>query len=72
MTQLLEEAIQQIHKLPAAQQDAIAAVILDELADEQQWDEAFARSQDKLARMAEKVREDIKAGRVKTMGIDEL
>jgi len=72
MTQLLEEAIQQIHNLPAAQQDAIAAVILDELADEQQWDAAFARSQDKLARMAEKVREDIKAGRVKTMGIDEL
>ena len=72
MTQLLEEAIQQIHNLPAAQQDAIAAVILDELADEQQWDAAFARSQDKLARMAEKVREDIKAARVKTMGIDEL
>jgi hypothetical protein len=72
MTQLLEKAIEKIHDLPAAQQDAIAAVILDELADEQQWDEAFARSQDKLAKMAEKVREDIKAGRVKTMGIDEL
>ena len=47
-------------------------MILDELADEQQWDMAFARSQDKLAMLAEKVREDIKAGRVRKMGFDEL
>jgi hypothetical protein len=32
----------------------------------------FARSQDKLAKLAEKVREDIKAGRVMKMGFDEL
>jgi hypothetical protein len=72
MTSLLEKAIAEIHKLPAVEQDAIATIILDELADEQQWDMAFARSQDKLARLAEKVREDIKAGRVREMGFDEL
>jgi hypothetical protein len=72
MTQLLEKAIAEIYKLPATEQDAIAAMILDELADEQQWDMAFACSQDKLAKLAEKVREDIKAGRVRDMGFDEL
>jgi hypothetical protein len=72
MTQLLEKAIAEISKLPTAEQDAIATMILDELADEQQWDMAFARSQDKLARLAEKVREDIKAGRVRKIGFDEL
>lgn len=72
MTQLLEKAIAEIYKLPATEQDAIAAMILDELADEQQWDMAFARSQDKLAKLAEKVREDIKAGQVREMGFDEL
>ncbi len=35
MTTLLQQAISEIQKLPAAKQDAIAAVILDELADEQ-------------------------------------
>ncbi len=72
MTHLLEKAIAEIHKLPPVEQDAIASIILDELADEEQWDMAFARSQDKLAKLAEKAREDIKTGRVRRMGIDEL
>lgn len=72
MTQLLEQALAQVQKLSAAEQDAIAALILDELADENRWDESFARSQDQLARLAEKVREDIRAGRVHDLGWDEL
>ena len=47
-------------------------MILEELEDEQQWDEAFAASQDKLAQLAQKVRVDIKAGHVTKMGFDEL
>ena len=72
MTQLLEEVIAKIHKLPAAEQDAIATMILDELADEQQWDKVFANSQDKLTKLAKKVREDIKVGKIKKLGFDEL
>ena len=72
MTQLLEQALTELKKLPASEQDAIAAVILDEIADERRWDEQFARSQDQLARLADKVREDIRAGRVKDIGVDEL
>lgn len=65
MTQLLQQAMAQIQKLPASEQDAIAALILEEIADEQRWDEAFARSQDQLGRLAAKVRKDIAEGRIK-------
>jgi hypothetical protein len=72
MTQLLEKAVAQLHELSTEEQDAIATLILDELADEAQWDEAFAGTQAQLARWADKVRQDIKAGRVRQQGIDEL
>ena len=72
MTQLLEQAFTEVKKLPAPEQDAIAALILDELADERHWQESFARSQEQLARLAAKVREDVRAGRVKSGGFDQL
>jgi hypothetical protein len=72
MTQLLEQALDEIRKLPAPEQDAIAAMILEELADERRWDEAFARSQEPLTRLAAKVREDVRAGRVRQARMDEL
>ncbi|HZV05823.1 MAG TPA: hypothetical protein VE999_12140 [Gemmataceae bacterium] len=72
MTQLLEQALSEVKKLPEPEQDAIAALILDELADERRWQESFARSQDQLARMAAKAREDIRAGRVQSGGFDQL
>ena len=72
MTQLLEKALIAVYKLPPEKQDAIVAVILEELEDDQQWGEAFAASQDKLAQLAQKVRTDIKAGHVTKMGFDEL
>ena len=72
MTELLEKALSEVYKLAPEQQDAIASVILEELEDEKRWEAAFASSQDKLAKLAEKVRADIKAGRVKKMELDEL
>ena len=72
MTQLLEKALIAVYKLPPEKQDAIAAVILEELEDNRQWDETYAASQDKLAQLAQKVRADIKAGHVTKMGFDEL
>lgn len=61
MTQLLEKVLTEVYKLPPEKQDAIAAVILEELEDERLWDKVFAGSQDKLAELARKVRADIKA-----------
>ena len=72
MTQLLQQALAEIQKLSAPEQDAIAALILEEIEDERHWDQAFDRSQDALTRLAGKVRDDVRAGRVKRMGVDEL
>ncbi len=72
MTQLLQQAITELHKLPDADQDAIAALILAEIADDQDWDEAFRNSQDQLSKIAEKVRSDIRSGQIRDLGIDEL
>jgi hypothetical protein len=72
MTQLLEKALAEVQKLTDPDQDTIAAMILDELADERRWDQAFARSQEQLGRLADRVRQDIRAGRVRNVGIDEL
>ncbi len=38
MTELLERAIARLKTLPASDQDAIAAMILEELEDELRWD----------------------------------
>lgn len=72
MTQLMERALEEVGKLPPTRQDAIASIILEEIQDEELWAETFARSQDKLARMAAKAREDIRAGRTRNLEIDEL
>ncbi|MGE0086029.1 MAG: hypothetical protein AB7S75_16595 [Desulfococcaceae bacterium] len=68
MTQLLEKAIREISKLPVTEQDVIAGIILDELLDEKKWDTAFAKSQDKLSKLAEKVRNDVREGKIRKMG----
>lgn len=72
MTRLLAQAFDEVKKLPVLEQDAMAAIIMAELLDEKRWAEAFANSQDKLAKLAEKVRADIAAGRRQQMGFDEL
>ncbi|HEX6320609.1 MAG TPA: hypothetical protein VFZ84_17260 [Burkholderiales bacterium] len=67
MTKLLEQALQEVAKLPAAEQDAVAAILLEELASEQRWAESFAKSQDKLAKLAAEALADYKAGRTKPL-----
>jgi hypothetical protein len=52
MTKLLEEAIAQLRTRPISEQDSIAALILEELNDDNHWDESFARSPDLLAKLA--------------------
>ena len=67
MTQLLEKALNEIAKLPASDQDAVAAILLEELASERRWSEAFAKSQDSLARLAEQALAEYAAGRTKPL-----
>ena len=68
MTQLLEKAYSQVSQLPDSEQDAIATLILDALADEEQWTEQFASSQDALAKLAQEALAEHRAG--KTLPLD--
>jgi hypothetical protein len=67
MTKLLETALEQVAKLPASEQDAMAAIVLEELASEQRWADSLAKSQDKLAKLAEEALAEYKAGRTKPL-----
>jgi hypothetical protein len=53
MTELLEKAFAEAAKLPREAQDMLAKMLLDDLAAEEKWDETFAKSQDKLALLAD-------------------
>lgn len=44
MTKLLERAVAEAARLPEAQQDAVAARILDDLSADRSWDRAFAET----------------------------
>ena len=62
MTELLAKALHEIAQLPDTEQDRIAALILAELEDERLWDAQFAASQDALAAMADKARQNYRTG----------
>ena len=63
MTKELEEAFREASALSAAEQDALAELIRAEIASEQKWETAFARSHDVLERLADEALADYRAGR---------
>jgi hypothetical protein len=72
MTKLLEEAFAEASKLPEQEQDALAAVILEELASERRWDQAFADSADLLAQLAEQALAEHRAGKTQRLDPERL
>jgi len=72
MTQILEQAWNKIINLPEDKQELIAYMILDEIQDENLWDIKFFNSREKLTLIADKVRNDIKEGRIRKKGFGEL
>jgi len=70
MSDPLRSAFDEAAKLPLAEQEAFAAFLLAELADEQQWRERFATSGSALSRLAAKAREEHARG--KTQPLDDL
>ena len=72
MTELLERAIAKIKGLPATEQDAIAAMILEELEDELQWNDAFAHSQDALAKLASVAMQEYRSGKTQELDPETL
>jgi len=67
MTQLLERAIAQLKTRSIDEQDAIAAMILEELEGDRRWDESFARSPNFLAQMAAAAMEEYHAGQTQEL-----
>jgi len=67
MTYLLDKAISEVAKLPASEQDAVAALVLEELASEKRWSQSFAKSQDQLAKLAEEALAEYASGQTKPL-----
>jgi hypothetical protein len=67
MTKLLDKALSEVAKLPASEQDAVAALVLEELASEKRWSLSFAKSQDLLAKLAEVALAEYASGQTKPL-----
>ena len=65
MTTRLEQAFSEAAKLPPEEQEAFAAILLEELASERRWGEAFARSPQTLSRLAAEALEEHRDGRTR-------
>jgi hypothetical protein len=72
MTKLLEEAFAEASKLPEQEQDALATAILEELASEHRWDQAFANSADLLAQLADQALAEHRAGKTHILDPERL
>ncbi len=71
MTKLLKEALAKVSKLPADQQDALAAILLEEFADEERWAEVFKGSEAALEKLADEALEDFGRGRTTPLELGE-
>ena len=72
MTKLLEQALAKARELPEAEQDAIAQIVLDEIESEKRWDELFAKSPEKLRKLADKAWAEHEAGQSEELDPDKL
>ena len=70
MTRLLERAFEEASKLPEEEQNALAEMLLNDLASEERWTEAFAKSQDKLSLLAKEALKEFKQGKTKLIEDD--
>jgi hypothetical protein len=69
MTKLLEQAFVKAAALPEAEQDAFGRFLLAEIEAEGEWNQAFASSQDELARMAKEALAEYDAGETKPLDL---
>jgi len=72
MTKLLEKAFAEATKLPKKDQDELARWVLAEIAAEERWDEAFRRSGDQLAKLAQQALNEHRKGKTRPLDPDKL
>ena len=72
MTKLLERVIAEVSKLPEAEQDAIAAWLLEELESERRWEKSLGDSHSVLESLAEEALDEHRLGRSQELDPDKL
>ncbi len=72
MATLLERVIAEIPKLPERKQEAIAAWILEELASDREWEQAFTESAEGLLSLAEEALEEYRSGEAEELDPDSM
>ena len=72
MSKLMKKALEQVSKLSEADQDAVAAVLLDELRSEERWRIAFGESQGALAELADEALAEFETGGIQPLDTDRL
>ncbi|HEX9385886.1 MAG TPA: hypothetical protein VF918_06165 [Anaerolineales bacterium] len=75
VTPAVNTIIKMIEQLPESDQERVAEHLreyLAELDDDEKWDEAFAKSQDKLIYAAREARKQIAEGKSEPMDFDKL
>jgi hypothetical protein len=70
MTKLLDQAIELARKLPPEEQDALGAIILEEIAEEARWAKSFAERPDVLEKLADEALADLRAGNAALLDFD--
>ncbi len=68
MTSTLQKAFEQAAALPPEQQETLGAILLEEMAAEDRWQQSFARSQDALSKLAAEALDEDAQGR--TLDLD--
>jgi hypothetical protein len=64
MMQALSDAVAFAAKLPEEEQNALAAILLEEMASEERWNALFSGSQNLLEQLAREALQDHEAGNV--------
>jgi len=72
MTKVLETAFDEASKLSESEQNALGEWLLAEIHSEREWDQAFARSQDLLSRLARDARAEHRRGQTDELDPDRL
>lgn len=67
MSTVLEVAIAAVAKLPPEEQDALAALLMDEMRSERRWSKTFAGSQPLLKKLAADALSEHRAGKTKPL-----
>jgi hypothetical protein len=69
---LLDRAFSEVSRLPKRERDRIARWLLQEIAAERRWEEAFDGSLDVIDRLAGEALKEHRAGRSKRLNPDRL